>query len=415
MGGYITKEIPGPGSFDQWRASFRVYRTAMLMLDILTMTTCVAYEAHVEKLDRLYPGAWHLIVAADDLGRSEHLVRLRVSVNLDIANGTKEPMGWAVESAWECLFRMLVKDSSFWAEQVHVPANAWLAHGSKGKPLTPAEAVAAASIQGGINAIKPDTESMAGTPSSARRTRNVRRREAKRKQAEADGPTDAKKNKGDGKGKGKGKEKPQAHYAWNNNNGAGPVLAYHQVPPAKEGCQGRTSASSAAQWDTRHVNALRKTVDCPASDGLVLQDLHNKTRAGRGSRRQQDFVVPTTLDVGRFKLWPSGRRKAKQSQWRERQGRRKEVEIQEVSKATQRRQGRVQRKAHDVGLLPDETQVLLPAPLLRSPWPLGHHVGEPCKEVQDEGHGGKLWPWKWRSRSTGRSTLCKAPPTSPWG
>ena len=132
------------------------------MLDILTMATCVAYEAHVEKLDRLYPGAWHLIVAADDLGRSEHLVRLRVSVNLDIANGTKEPMGWAVESPWECLFRMLVKDSSFWAEQVHVPANAWLAHGSKGKPLTPAEAVAAASIQGGINAIKPDTEIYGG-------------------------------------------------------------------------------------------------------------------------------------------------------------------------------------------------------------------------------------------------------------
>ena len=45
MGGYITKEIPGPGSYDQWRASFRVYRTALRMLDTLMMATCVAYEA----------------------------------------------------------------------------------------------------------------------------------------------------------------------------------------------------------------------------------------------------------------------------------------------------------------------------------------------------------------------------------
>ena len=259
MGGYITKEIPGPGSFDQWRASFRVYRTAMLMLDILTMATCVAYEAHVEKLDRLYPGAWHLIVAADDLGRSEHLVRLRVSVNLDIANGTKEPMGWAAENPWECLFRMLVKDSSFWAEQVHVPANAWLAHGSKGKPLTPAEAVAAASIQGGINAIKPDTESTAGTPSSTRRTRNARRREAsKRKQTDAEGPTDAKKIKGDGKGKGKGKEKPQACYAWNNNNGACAGL------PPGAACQGRVARAHVC---TKCGSVGHPSCQCPQKDG----------------------------------------------------------------------------------------------------------------------------------------------------
>ena len=82
----------------------------------------------------------------------------------------------------------------------------------------------------------------------------------------------------------------------------GPVLAYHQVPPAKEGCQGRTSAPSAARWDARHANALRKTVDCPASDGLVLQNPDNKTMAGHGNRRQQYLVVPTLLDVGRFKL-----------------------------------------------------------------------------------------------------------------
>ena len=232
MGGYISKELPGPGTYEQWRASFRVYRTALLMLDILTMSTCVAYEALVEKLNRLYPGAWHLIVGADDLARSEHLTRLRVSVNMDISNGTKEPPAWSESSPWECLFRLLIKDAAFWSEQVHVPANAWLAHGSKGRPMTPSEAVAASSLQGGISAIRPDTEggnNGPGTPSSTRRTRNARRKEAKRKAAEASHPEQPKQQKG----KGKGKEKPQACYAWNNENGACAGL------PPGAACQGR--------------------------------------------------------------------------------------------------------------------------------------------------------------------------------
>ena len=228
-----------------------------------------------QKVDRLYPGAWHLIVAASDLGRSERFVRLRVSVNLDTANGTKEPMGWAAENPWECLFRMLVKDASFWAEQGHVPANAWLAHGSKGKPLTPAEAVAAASIQGGINAIKPETESTAGTPSSTRRTRNVRSREAKRKQAEAEGQADAKRTQGDGNGKGKGKEKPQACYAWNNNNGACAGL------PPGAACQGRVSRA--------HVCTKCGSVGHPSERWLIVElqvDWNCRTST---TRRWQDL------------------------------------------------------------------------------------------------------------------------------
>ena len=72
------------------------------------------YDAHIEKLRRLYPGAWHLIVAADDLARSEHLIRLKVSTNLEIANGTKAPPLWSESNPWEALFRLLVKDGAFW-------------------------------------------------------------------------------------------------------------------------------------------------------------------------------------------------------------------------------------------------------------------------------------------------------------
>ena len=47
--GYLVREIPGPSNFDQWRASYRVYRTALMMLNTLTMATCVAYERRTSR------------------------------------------------------------------------------------------------------------------------------------------------------------------------------------------------------------------------------------------------------------------------------------------------------------------------------------------------------------------------------
>lgn len=83
-------------------------------------------------------------------------------------------------------------------------------------------------------------------------------------------------------GRAKARGKRSHRHATPGTTTMGPVLAYHQVPPAKEGWQGRTYAPSAARWDTLHVNALRRTVDRPAADGLVLQDPHNKTKDGHG-------------------------------------------------------------------------------------------------------------------------------------
>lgn len=104
-GGYITKEIPGPASYVQWLASWKVYRSALIMLNYATMATLVAYEAAVEKLVRLYPGCWHLIVQAEDLARGEHLARLKVKLALSLARGAAVPANWAEDNAWDCLLR----------------------------------------------------------------------------------------------------------------------------------------------------------------------------------------------------------------------------------------------------------------------------------------------------------------------
>lgn len=242
--GYITKEIPGPSHYGQWQASWRVYRCALIMLNYAHMSTLVAYEAMVERLDRLYQGCWHLIVQAEDLARGEHLGRLRVKYTLNAAKGAPLPAGWSEANPWDALLRAVIEDQSFWQEQVHVPANAWLAHGSRGRPLTPAEAHASAAVAGGTAAIQPETETKAAPSTSAsalaRRQSNRDRKDARKRKWEKDreelkafrAGNPKSEAKGGSKGKAKSSEE-QVCYAWNNGNGA-----CANLPPGAE-CAGK--------------------------------------------------------------------------------------------------------------------------------------------------------------------------------
>ena len=58
------------------------------MLDLSSMAALALYEKAVERLTRLRPSAWHLVVAADDKCRAEHIERIRRSCEEEsCANG----------------------------------------------------------------------------------------------------------------------------------------------------------------------------------------------------------------------------------------------------------------------------------------------------------------------------------------
>ena len=73
--GYVSKELPGPSNFTQWRACYGVFTTAMIMLQECALAPIDGYELFIEKMVRLYPDAWHLVYAVDEMARSELLLR----------------------------------------------------------------------------------------------------------------------------------------------------------------------------------------------------------------------------------------------------------------------------------------------------------------------------------------------------
>ena len=57
-GSYLVKDLPGPSSHQGWLASWRVFKCAALMLEIISLAALQAYERHIEKLVLQWPGAW---------------------------------------------------------------------------------------------------------------------------------------------------------------------------------------------------------------------------------------------------------------------------------------------------------------------------------------------------------------------
>ena len=236
--GYVAKELPGPADFTQWRACYRVFTTAMLMLEECTLAPLHAYELFVEKLTRAYPEAWHLVYAADEMARGELLSRLKLKINMDMKGGKTAPFAFEEKKPWEAIFKMVPGELKFWQDQVHGPALTWLASGSKGRVQTPQETIAQGTVRGGADALLPSMESGAFNQSSStatsstRRQVNRERKEAKKRKWQAEREElqrlrDARhegsgERRSGGKGKGKkgsgGKQADAICFSWNNGN-----------------------------------------------------------------------------------------------------------------------------------------------------------------------------------------------------
>lgn len=160
--GYVTKELQGPANYVQWKACFKVYAMALMMLNIADQAVLHAYEAFIEKLVRSYPTAWHLIYAAEDQARNGQATRMRMMINMEIKDGGTPPKGWEESRPWNTVLRRLPGEEEYWREQVHNPALSWLAHGGRGQPKTPMELYATGHLKEGLEAVQPTVEEGTG-------------------------------------------------------------------------------------------------------------------------------------------------------------------------------------------------------------------------------------------------------------
>lgn len=240
-GTFASKMVPGPSCYSHWVASFRVMRTAFIMLELVSLNGLIKWEAHMERLCQRYPNCWHLLVEAENKARQEHLSKTLVKLKLELEAGGRAPLGWNPDEPWNTIWNMVLDDAEFWQEQVHVPALSWMARGSKGIQKTPAEEIASAAIGGGASRFHAGEEGGKEDLSPIKSHNRAKREAKKRKwQAEKEELKQYRSSKGNGKGGGNpgngGKSSGSGEeecYAWNNGNGA-----CKDLPPG-EPCKGK--------------------------------------------------------------------------------------------------------------------------------------------------------------------------------
>jgi hypothetical protein len=271
-GGYFSKELPGPECMTHWLASWRVFAVACIMLELISEAALQSYERMIEKLTRLWPSAWHLVVIADDKCRAEHLERLRRRTAANVAAGHPRPPDWDPEQPWTAVLRLAAEDTVFWDEQVRQPAAAWVASGSRGLASSPEEDMARARLPGGLAAIRGPVEGdgagrkrVADPADTWKGTKSERNARQKRRKAETRAaaerwsfpplppvPKGVKGKKGGGRGDGgKGHGKDQLHnqvcYDWSGGTGECGSLPPHSTCPKGRAHKCRVCLSPAHQ------------------------------------------------------------------------------------------------------------------------------------------------------------------------
>ena len=242
-GSYLYKDLPGPASFQAWTSSWKVFKTACLMLNIVNLAALEAYYRTVERLVIQYPKCWGLIYSADDTARAEKLEKIKRHLTFEASVGRQVPQDWDPKNPWSSVFMELTRDITFWSERVHHPAAAWIAEGSKGAPTVATEQAVISHLPGGEELPEVgDTGDVGGRKRQANRDKRLAqkrriqdREELKNlRQAANQGPGGGGKGKSKGKG-GKSKDQSGAAICFSWASGAGPC---GKLPPGAEcACQ----------------------------------------------------------------------------------------------------------------------------------------------------------------------------------
>ena len=235
-GSFLQRDLPGPGSLQAWKASWAVFKTASMMLNIVGLAALDSYQRHIERLAIQWPSCWGLIYAADDLARAEKLERVRRTITAEAARGRQVPVDWNPSSPWTCVFQVIIKDTEFWADKVHHPAAAWTASGGRGAPVVATEAAVLNVIPGGNETNNLDMDERTQKKRQSNRDKKLAKKQRKANEKEDLHGKSAFQTSEKPKGKGKGKSKDQAGnaicFSWASGQGA-----CASVPPGGE-CAG---------------------------------------------------------------------------------------------------------------------------------------------------------------------------------
>ena len=147
-GSWKQLEVPGPPTYEAWNACWEIFKSTLLMLQykktlptdepkyVISWAALEEYHARILRLVRTYPECWHLIMAAEDRCRGEHLERTRrLLVRAALEGRLPMNLPFDQNQPWIGTFMHCARDMDFWNNEVVMPAQNFLARGGAGKRM----------------------------------------------------------------------------------------------------------------------------------------------------------------------------------------------------------------------------------------------------------------------------------------
>ena len=130
-GAYVNKEIPGPSTFEEWRRGWRVYRYALLVLNVVSAPRLERYYERVYALHRSHGSLgnhnlWWLIAMAEARMRNERFEHIRRELEedhlrLQACQRAHDSM-YNPRRPWDSVFFVAANDEEYWNQNVKEPA-----------------------------------------------------------------------------------------------------------------------------------------------------------------------------------------------------------------------------------------------------------------------------------------------------
>ena len=130
-GEWSKKEQPGPSSYHSWVEAWKVYRTALLLLETVDAERLDAYAEHVRSfVTQFGDSAWWLVYRAENRLRCEHMERLRRTLH------DKPAYGYTAARPWNAVYAAAIRNGDYWTRELVTPATLWLSQ-RPGRPASP--------------------------------------------------------------------------------------------------------------------------------------------------------------------------------------------------------------------------------------------------------------------------------------
>ena len=135
-GQWKAVELPGASNLDTWEQSWRIFRTACLMMGVATSAVLDRYAAEFRQRVNDHPGVWHLAAKADIRCRSEFWPQ---ELRRQQAFHESQPQlsAYVPEMPWNSVIKASANNREYWNREFEKPALMYSMQGAKATPAKP--------------------------------------------------------------------------------------------------------------------------------------------------------------------------------------------------------------------------------------------------------------------------------------